>query len=1393
MKLIVTMLLMFLFFDMQAVTRSETMKIADSYTRLKWTMKDSNRRGSCPSVYTSRHSVGQQIGMAYKFAGWDTLSGFLSGISDGMGAGSTRSDYYDRGIFTCVVGADCSGFVSRAWKMYPRKYTRSMYEVSYEIDVSDMKKGDALNKAGSHMVLLAYFHRDGSPVIMETTQSDALYRSVFRKTTWSRLSGFKPIRYDYIEDDAAVSGDVNNPIVIRSFPFTSEGNTRNVVSLQFDSYPTASDKYYGPEVVYELRLSQSGTVSATLTDFKSEGIDNDLHLVPDLGRDSYYSVRDSFASGDTSLEYSLEAGTYYLIVDSFSQNGIDYPGEYTLKVNFTPGEVTGTPDKGEPSEPTEPTEPVPIAGALETPIEIKGFPFADQNTTAQDRISAIRNYSISPTAMQEGPEVSYVINLPSSGRLTATVSGDNYTTVDNDINFLSSLSIDSRGMAVDSLARDDRTISADLSAGTYYLTVDAFSRSGVDYRGAYKLDVSFEPVAEEGKDATFSDSAVLNRGTWKHYGPFDALSGDFTAAITGPSPGDVDLYVRKDAQPTSSLWDCRPWRYNSNETCVQAGPGKFYVSVEAPYATDRPETSSYELKVDYMTKIEEPPEGACGDGILGAGEVCDSDQKQCSEINASYTSGTASCKADCTGYDTSGCVAGETTEPGEPPAEGEPVPITIGAFPFETSGTTDLSAESYFDSYSTAPTKILGGVEVIYTFSVQQRGTVVFSMTGDSSGVVDNDIHLLSSLARNDSKQAVDTLVRNDKLIEYSVEPGTYYISVDAYTDGGKVLKGPFRLSASFSASTAERDLVLADSSTVYAGQWRYYGPFSVSKGDFTAEIFGDAPDADIYVKRGDLPTEESWDCRPWRQGTNETCTLSGTGNYYVAITGYPESTKYTLTVSYRINESEYSPVCGNGMVETGEVCDGEKPCSSVDSSYVTGDAPCMDNCSRFDTSSCVGSTDVETGKGIPGTVANPVAVTAFPFTQSNSTAIDRESYFDSYSARPEKGELGPEVIYALTLTQAGTLRAEISGDTSGKVDNDIHLLSSLMRNDAKMALDTLVRDDKAIEMSLNPGTFYISVDAYSRSGLVFPGAYDIEITFAPKGGSTAQEITVEYADTVYAGQWIEYGPYDAVEGAFRANMTGADPDADIYVRKGAKPDADNWDCRPWRQGTNELCELDGPGSFYVGITGYPPETAYRLTITYMGAGGTEIVCGNGVVEGAEVCDGDLPCSEYDERYLSGTAVCKGDCSGFDLSGCVLKEKGAGTPGDPIAVTSPLFVDENSTAASTSMVIDTYSCKSWAIEGGPEVVYVLNIDKRSTVSAEITDDRTQGIDNDIHLLSSLRINDSAMALDCIVRHDRSISRDLDPGTYYIVVDAYGGGGNDRRGAYKLTVSQEPLQ
>ena len=45
----------------------------------------------------------------------------------------------------------------------------------------------------------------------------------------------------------------------------------------------------------------------------------------------------------------------------------------------------------------------------------------------------------------------------------------------------------------------------------------------------------------------------------------------------------------------------------------------------------------------------------CGNSIVDSGETCDSDSIDCSTLN-NYEPGTAPCKADCSGYDTSVCV-----------------------------------------------------------------------------------------------------------------------------------------------------------------------------------------------------------------------------------------------------------------------------------------------------------------------------------------------------------------------------------------------------------------------------------------------------------------------------------------------------------------------------------------------------------------------------------------------------------------------------------------------------------------------------------------------------------------------------------------------------------------
>ncbi|HNT28878.1 MAG TPA: hypothetical protein PKH10_11970, partial [bacterium] len=50
----------------------------------------------------------------------------------------------------------------------------------------------------------------------------------------------------------------------------------------------------------------------------------------------------------------------------------------------------------------------------------------------------------------------------------------------------------------------------------------------------------------------------------------------------------------------------------------------------------------------------------CGNNTTDTGEVCDGDAKDCTTLGGGYTGGWATCKADCSGYDTSTCVGGTT-------------------------------------------------------------------------------------------------------------------------------------------------------------------------------------------------------------------------------------------------------------------------------------------------------------------------------------------------------------------------------------------------------------------------------------------------------------------------------------------------------------------------------------------------------------------------------------------------------------------------------------------------------------------------------------------------------------------------------------------------------------
>src|SRR6185369_4801428 len=96
--------------------------------------------------------------------------------------------------------------------------------------------------------------------------------------------------------------------------------------------------------------------------------------------------------------------------------------------------------------------------------------------------------------------------------------------------------------------------------------------------------------------APFNDSltASVSKAGWKYY-YIDVPSGSSSLVVDlNNMTADVDLYIRYNAQPTLTSWDCRPYIGGTSEKCTFSSPaaGRWWVGVNN-YATG---TISYTVK-----------------------------------------------------------------------------------------------------------------------------------------------------------------------------------------------------------------------------------------------------------------------------------------------------------------------------------------------------------------------------------------------------------------------------------------------------------------------------------------------------------------------------------------------------------------------------------------------------------------------------------------------------------------------------------------------------------------------------------------------------------------------------------------------------------------------------
>src|SRR5882762_7695805 len=142
----------------QAPTRFDALKVAESYVNHRWQSSDKNLRHGADShgvqIHTPDRPGGHgspdeacweigaaNSGVAYKWGGFDTPESFDAGVRAGKAAGDVYTPDKRRlggnAVSGDAVGIDCSGFVSRCWKL-PHKYdTSTLAEICQKLPSPD--------------------------------------------------------------------------------------------------------------------------------------------------------------------------------------------------------------------------------------------------------------------------------------------------------------------------------------------------------------------------------------------------------------------------------------------------------------------------------------------------------------------------------------------------------------------------------------------------------------------------------------------------------------------------------------------------------------------------------------------------------------------------------------------------------------------------------------------------------------------------------------------------------------------------------------------------------------------------------------------------------------------------------------------------------------------------------------------------------------------------------------------------------------------------------------------------------------------------------------------------------------------------------------------------------
>ncbi|WP_444997784.1 M4 family metallopeptidase [Aliikangiella sp. IMCC44359] len=189
------------------------------------------------------------------------------------------------------------------------------------------------------------------------------------------------------------------------------------------------------------------------------------------------------------------------------------------------------------------------------------------------------------------------------------------------------------------------------------------------------------------------------------------------------------------------------------------------------------------------------------------------------------------------------------------------------------------------------------GQALNYTFKVPAGASNInFVMSGGSG---DADLYVKFGSAPTDSSYDCRPYKNgNSESCTGSRTGGTYYVRLKAYSSFSGV-----SIKASYSGGSDPTNPPIDESAnnvSVAQGQWtRYTYDLPAGYSNMTISISGGSGDADLYVRRGAQSTQSAYDCRPYKNGNNESCTFNnpGAGTWYIDLYGYSAASGVTVNL----------------------------------------------------------------------------------------------------------------------------------------------------------------------------------------------------------------------------------------------------------------------------------------------------------------------------------------------------------------------------------------------------------------------------------------------------------------------------------------------------------------